>query len=85
MGNKTDPFLISGSKIMEGTGYMIVLAVGKYSRQGISVDKLTQKEDLTPLQERLQVLADIIGQIGTWSATVTFAALMIHLVIDTIK
>lgn len=85
MGTKTDPFLISGSKIMEGTGYMMVLAVGKNSRQGINAEKLSQGEDLTPLQERLQVLADIIGKIGTWSATVTFAALMIHLVIDTIK
>ena len=27
-----NPFLISGSKITEGTGYMIVLAIGKNSR-----------------------------------------------------
>ena len=29
---KCNPFLVSGSKVMEGTGYMIVLAVGKNSR-----------------------------------------------------
>lgn len=33
---KCNPFLISGSKVMDGTCYMIVLAVGKNSREGIN-------------------------------------------------
>lgn len=35
---------------MEGTGYMIVLAVGRNSQQGISAEKLNQDDDTTPLQ-----------------------------------
>jgi len=31
-GVNNNPFLVSGSKVMEGTGYMIVLAIGKNSR-----------------------------------------------------
>ena len=31
-GKKCNPFLISGSKVMEGTGFMIVLAVGLNSQ-----------------------------------------------------
>jgi magnesium-transporting ATPase (P-type) len=32
---EADPFLISGSKVLEGTGSMLVLAVGKKSQYGI--------------------------------------------------
>ena len=84
-GVDCNPFLISGSKVMEGTGYMIVLAIGKNSREGISKQLLQQEEDDTPLQEKLTVLADQIGKLGLGSATITFIALMIHLVIDTIN
>lgn len=45
-----NPFLISGSKVMEGTGMMIVLAVGKNSREGINKMKLQEDSDTTPLQ-----------------------------------
>lgn len=39
-GVNNNPFLISGSKVLEGTGFMIVLAIGKNSRDGISRSKL---------------------------------------------
>jgi len=45
-----NPFLVSGSKVMEGTGYMIVLAIGKNSREGINRSKLQKEDDDTPLQ-----------------------------------
>jgi len=38
---------------MEGTGYMIVLAVGTNSREGINKSKLQKEDDDTPLQEKL--------------------------------
>ena len=41
-GEKCNPFLISGSKVMEGTGYMIALAIGVNSREGINKLKLQQ-------------------------------------------
>lgn len=70
---------------MEGTGYMIVLAVGRNSREGINKEKLQQDSDDTPLQEKLSHLADQIGRMGMLSAGLTFLALIIHLIIDTIK
>jgi magnesium-transporting ATPase (P-type) len=39
-------------------------------------------EDDTPLQEKLAVLADQIGKIGIFSATLTFLALLVNLSID---
>lgn len=80
-----NPFLVSGSKVMEGTGYMIVLAIGKNSREGINRSKLQKEDDDTPLQEKLGVLADQIGKIGVGSATLTFLALLVHLIIDVVS
>ena len=39
-GKKCNPYLISGSKVMEGTGYMIVLAIGINSQEGQNKAKL---------------------------------------------
>ena len=39
-GVNNNPFLISGSKVIVGTGFMIVLAIGKNSREGINRSKL---------------------------------------------
>lgn len=43
------------------------------------------EEDKTPLQEKLADLADQIGVIGMYSALLTFAALLLHLLWDTYK
>ena len=40
-----NPFLISGSKIMEGTGSMLVLAVGKHSQYGQLKLKIQSGDD----------------------------------------
>ena len=37
---REDPFLISGSRVIDGAGLMIVLVVGKNSRVGINQEKL---------------------------------------------
>ena len=47
---KCNPFLISGSKVMDGSCYMIVLAIGRNSREGINKEKLQLDTDDTPLQ-----------------------------------
>jgi Ca2+ transporting ATPase len=46
---------------------------------------LQEDADLTPLQVKLADLADQIGQMGMWSATFTFAALVLHLIYDIFK
>ncbi len=50
VGVNNNPFLVSGSKVMEGTGFMIVLALGLNSRDGIIRSKLQKEPDDTPLQ-----------------------------------
>lgn len=77
-----NPFLISGSKVMEGTGELIVLAVGKNSQYGKLKMKIQQDQDDTPLQEKLSTLADQIGNVGLMSAICTFAAMLLHYIYD---
>jgi Ca2+ transporting ATPase len=75
-------FLISGSMVMEGTGSMLVLAVGVNSRNGKLKQDLQEKEEITPLQLKLEGVVDQIGTIGQWCAIATFGGMTIHLFIE---
>jgi Ca2+ transporting ATPase len=67
-----------------GTGSMLVLAVGANSQYGRIQTKLSMAEDETPLQQKLEILANNIGFIGIVSAALTFTAMMLHLIYDII-
>jgi P-type Ca2+ transporter type 2B len=58
---------------------MVVLAVGEHSQYGILKKTLVQEEDETPLQTKLSVLANQIGDVGMWSAGLTFIAMLGHI------
>ncbi|KAM0811345.1 putative Calcium-transporting ATPase [Seiridium cardinale] len=74
---KLDPFIISGSKIQEGSGYFLVTAVGVNSSYGrITMSLRTEQED-TPLQKKLNVLADRIAIFGGGAALLMFIVLFI--------
>jgi calcium-translocating P-type ATPase len=70
--------LKGGSTVTQGTGAMLVTAVGKETEIGKLQLTLEQpKAEVTPLQERLSKLADRIGVFGLLAAVLTFAALTI--------
>ena len=74
---KLDPFIISGSKVNEGTGTFLVTAVGVNSSYGrIMMAMHTEQED-TPLQKKLNVLADGIAKFGGGAALLLFIVLLI--------
>ena len=74
---KLDPFIISGSKVNEGTGTFIVTAVGVNSSYGrIMMSMHTEMED-TPLQKKLNILADWIAKFGGGAALLLFVVLLI--------
>lgn len=79
---KISPFLISSSKIMEGTGIMLVACVGKNSYYGKLKMKIQAADDTTPLQEKLTILADQVGVVGMYSAAATFIAMFVHYIYD---
>ncbi|KAK4096684.1 calcium-translocating P-type ATPase [Parathielavia hyrcaniae] len=74
---KLDPFIISGAKVNEGTGTFLVTAVGVNSSYGrIMMSMHTDQED-TPLQKKLNRLADGIAWFGGGSALLLFVILLI--------
>jgi len=63
-----DPFLISGSQVIEGVGTILVIAVGVNSFNGRTMMALRVPDSDTPLQMKLEVLAGNIGKFGMAAA-----------------
>ncbi|XP_058107272.1 putative calcium-transporting ATPase 11, plasma membrane-type [Magnolia sinica] len=71
------PFLMSGTKVQDGSGKMLVTTVGMRTEWGRLMETLSQGgEDETPLQVKLNGVATIIGKIGLLFAVLTFLVLV---------
>ena len=82
---ESDPFLISGTHVVEGRGSALVVCVGSRSTIGRMFALLEPEQKATPLQEKLEDLATNIGYAGMISAGITFVALTIGWIIMEIK
>lgn len=71
-----DPFMMSGCTVTAGTGQFLATAVGKNSQWGIIKSKLEKEQDQTPLQEKLDDMAALIGYVGIAAAAATFVSMM---------
>jgi Ca2+ transporting ATPase len=79
---KVSHLLWSGTLVKTGSGWMVVLAVGKHSFSGrikLTV-KQAQTDDKTPLEIKLEDIAEDIGKFGLIAALLTFFALVLKLV-----
>ncbi|KAL7716460.1 Calcium-transporting ATPase [Entamoeba marina] len=79
-------WIMSGCKVTDGNGQMIVTSVGLNSLWGktkASLDK--DKPRPTPLQELLDELAQQIGYLGMVCAAIVFVVLCVYWVIDAIN
>ncbi|KAJ1979533.1 plasma membrane calcium [Dimargaris verticillata] len=74
----TDPFLISGSKVLEGVGRGVVIAVGENSFYGKTMLSLRSESEGTPLQVKLNHLAGLIAKFGFAAAVAMLIALLIR-------
>ncbi|OKO99318.1 Calcium-transporting ATPase 2 [Penicillium subrubescens] len=79
---KLDPFLISGSKVLEGVGTYLVTSVGPYSSYGRIMMSLQTSNDPTPLQVKLGRLANWIGYLGSAAAIILFFVLLFRFIAD---
>jgi Ca2+-transporting ATPase len=77
---KLDPFLISGSKVLEGVGTYVVTSVGVNSSFGKTMMSLQTDLEDTPLQVKLAGLADWISYLGTGAAGLLFFILLFRFV-----
>ncbi|XP_042514298.1 putative calcium-transporting ATPase 11, plasma membrane-type [Macadamia integrifolia] len=81
--NPEKPFLLSGTKVQDGSGKMLVTSVGMKTEWGRLMETLSDGgEDETPLQVKLNGVATIIGKIGLAFAVLTFLVLTVRFLVD---
>ncbi|KAK8473419.1 hypothetical protein PHAVU_001G129600 [Phaseolus vulgaris] len=81
--DKEKPFLLSGTKVQDGQGKMLVTTVGMRTEWGKLMETINEGgDDETPLQVKLNGVATVIGKIGLAFAILTFVVLTIRFVIE---
>lgn len=78
---KMDPFIISGGKVTEGIGTFLVTAVGVNSSYGKTMMSLREPAQTTPLQAKLNVLAEYIAKLGLAAGLILFIATFIKFLV----
>ncbi|PSC72089.1 P-type ATPase [Micractinium conductrix] len=77
-----EPWVRSGTQVTEGSGRMLVLAVGENSEWGRTMALVVGEASDTPLQEKLGWLAAAIGKLGLFVAVVCFIVLLVRWCIE---
>lgn len=65
-------FVVSGSKIMDGSGRVLICAVGVNTQLGKLKLMLQEDNPPTPLQMKLESIAEDIGKVGTIAAAMVY-------------
>ena len=79
---KMDPLMISGGKVTEGYGRLLVTATGVHSSMGKTMMSLQEANEATPLQMKLNTLAEYIAKLGSSAALLLFVVLLIKFLAD---
>jgi Ca2+ transporting ATPase len=77
-GNQPCPFVLQGSLVESGTAKAVCLCVGNKTTQGKAGLTMNMEQDQTPLQAKLDTIANTIGKFGTYVAILTFIAITIR-------
>ena len=74
---KLDPFIVSGGKVSEGVGTFLVTSVGIHSSYGKTMLSLQVETEATPLQSKLNTLAEYIAKLGGAAGLLLFVVTLI--------
>lgn len=79
------PVLLSGTQIQTGEGWFVCIVVGDLTAEGQILAAVAAKpKEVTPLQEKLDVIAVDIGRIGMYAALLIFHMLVARNVIEAV-
>ena len=78
---QADPFMLQGSEVRKGEATAIVLACGDNTNQGQAGLSMNIEADETPLQKKLNSIAEGIGKLGVAVAVLTLIAIIIKTLI----
>lgn len=80
------PIIMSGTKVLCGEGKFIVMVVGDNTCEGKIGAMLRQSDvEVTPLQQKLETIANDIGKFGLISAILIFVILCIRFTIERVS
>ncbi|KAF7515130.1 hypothetical protein G7054_g14743 [Neopestalotiopsis clavispora] len=74
---KADPFIQSGARVMEGMGTYMATSTGVHSSYGKTLMALDEDPEITPLQSKLNVVAEHIAKLGGGAGLLLFIVLLI--------
>ncbi|KAL7622524.1 plasma membrane calcium [Parahypoxylon ruwenzoriense] len=74
---KLDPFIQSGGRVMEGVGTYMATSTGIYSSYGKTMMSLNEDPEITPLQSKLNVIAEYIAKLGGAAGLLLFIVLFV--------
>ncbi|TEA20355.1 Calcium-transporting ATPase 2 [Colletotrichum sidae] len=78
---KLDPFIQSGARIMEGVGTFMVTSTGIHSSYGKTLMALDEDPEVTPLQSKLNTIAEYIAKLGGAAGLLLFIVLFIEFLV----
>jgi Ca2+-transporting ATPase len=78
---KMDPFILSGAQVNEGVGTFLVTATGVNSMYGKTLISLREDPESTPLQSKLNTLAEYIAKLGGAAGLLLFIVLFIEFLV----
>ncbi|XP_007030588.2 PREDICTED: calcium-transporting ATPase 12, plasma membrane-type [Theobroma cacao] len=79
INGNNNPFMLSGTKVTDGFGFMLVTSVGMNTAWGKMMSSINRDlDEETPLQARLNKLTSYIGKIGLTVAILVLAVLLIR-------
>ncbi len=77
-----NPFLLRSTLCVSGDGKAVVVAVGERTLSGRADAILNVEAELTPLQKKLETIANQIGKMGVFVAVLTFIAMVCRMLFD---
>ena len=78
---KLDPFILSGAQVTEGLGTFLVTPTGVNSSYGKTLMALREDPEVTPLQSKLNTLAEYIAKLGGAAGLLLFVVLFIEFLV----
>ncbi|KAI1325968.1 putative calcium P-type ATPase [Xylariaceae sp. FL0255] len=78
---KLDPFIQSGGRVMEGVGTFMATSTGIYSSYGKTLMSLSEDPEMTPLQSKLNIIAEYIAKLGGAAGLLLFVVLLIEFIV----
>ncbi|CAL3970873.1 unnamed protein product [Diplocarpon coronariae] len=78
---KLDPFILSGAQVTEGVGTFLVTSTGVNSSYGKTLMSLREDPEVTPLQSKLNILAEYIAKLGGAAGLLLFIVLFIEFLV----